>query len=376
MQYRRFGKTELITSVLTFGGMRIPGLGQDNATATLLRAVEVGINHIETARGYGESEELIGKAMPYLPREKLIITTKIGPTESADQMRRCLEESLTRLQVDYLDNFDLHGINTKEKLDLTLKKGGCLAAVRKAMDEGLVRHLGFSTHGPLEVILETLNTGEFESVNLHYYLFHQRNLAAVRRAAELDMGVFIISPTDKGGQLFNPPKELSQATAPYTPLQLNQRFLLSNPAVHTLSVGAARPQEFDAHLAMADQTGPLSEAEHALLARLQGRFLEKLGATYCSFCFECLPCPEKINIPEVLRLRNLTLALGMEEFGRYRYNLFEEAGEWHPGVKANKCTECGDCLPRCPLRLEIPKLLLETHALLSGEPRKRMWGEH
>ena len=81
----------------------------------------------------------------------------------------------------------------------------------------------------------------------------------------------------------------------------------------------------------------------------------------CTLCNECLPCPEKINIPEVLRFRNLLQAYDMEDYGKFRYNMFESEGHWFPGNFASKCTECGDCLPRCPERLEIPKLLFDTH---------------
>lgn len=374
MHYRRFGKTELEISVFTFGAMRIPGVSEDDAIQTILKGVELGINHLETARGYGSSEELLGKAMPHLKRDELVITTKIGPTQTADEMRRYVEESLQRMKIDRIDNFDLHGINTMESLEISTRKGGCLDAIRKCQDEGIIGAVGFSTHAPLEVILATINTGEFSSVNLHYYYFNQRNRAAVLRAYELDMGVLIISPTDKGGQLFNAPDRLRQLTKPYTPIQANHRWLLAQPQVTTLTLGAAYPSEFEEHLAMADNTGPWSEEEAAIFERLDRQF-GVLGADYCSQCFECLPCPENINIPEALRLRNLAVAFDMEQFGKYRYKMFEAAGHWFPGASADKCTSCGDCLPRCPEKLDIPRLLFDTHGRLSGEKGQRMWSE-
>lgn len=384
MQYRRFGRTNLRISVLTFGAMRIPfgdlspeerARAEENAFLTMKRALEVGVNHFETARGYGNSEHLIGMWLPHLPvrREQLIITTKIPPTQSADEMRRYIDESCQRMGISTIDNLDIHGINTYELLELSVRKGGCLDGIRRAMKEGLVRHLGFSTHAPLEVILDTMRTGEFESVNLHYYYFNQRNYPAIRLAEELDMGVLIISPTDKGGQLHNAPAKLREVTAPYTPIEINQRFLLSDPAVTTLTVGAGKPEEWDAHLRMADRVEPLTPQEQAILQRMDTTMKQTLGDTYCSYCFECLPCPEDIHIPEVLRLRNMAKAFDMVEFGRFRYNLFGNGGHWFPGVQADACTDCGDCLPRCPLKLNIPTLLRETHELLTGEPVKRLW---
>lgn len=88
--------------------------------------------------------------------------------------------------------------------------------------------------------------------------------------------------------------------------------------------------------------------------------LESLS-TRCTYCTECLPCPEGINIPEVLRFRNMLVAWDMKRFGKYRYNMIGTMGHWFPGEFASHCTECGDCLPRCPENLEIPRLLRETH---------------
>jgi len=392
MQTRRFGKTNLRTTVLTFGAMRIPpaadepeAAARERAFATLRRALDVGINHIETARGYGLSETFIGDAIQQrvIQREEFILTTKITPMETADEFRRALDDSLVRLRTDHVDVLDIHGINTDELLELTLRPGGTLQAVRRAMDEGLVGHLGFSTHGPLETIIRCIETNEFETVNLHYYFFNQRNRPAVELAAAKDMGVFIISPTDKGGQLFKAPAKLKALCAPRTPIEFNQRWLLAQPEVHTLSLGAATPEEFDAHLRGADQEGPLKSIESDVASRLQDA-LESLAPTYCSFCHECLPCPEDVHIPEILRLRNLALALDMVEFGRYRYGMFVRrdpetgeptggAGHWFPGRQGDWCTDCGKCLPRCPLKLDIPALLRDAHERLSGREGRRLW---
>jgi predicted aldo/keto reductase-like oxidoreductase len=373
MQYKRFGKTEMLFSVFSLGTMRYLE-SEENAIATIERALELGINHIETAKGYGKSEEFIGAAFRrglHQKRSSIYVTTKIPPTPDRRSMADLIKMSLDRLNLDYIDNFDIHGINTWEHYELVKNPDGCMAAVQGAVEEGIIRHVGFSTHAPLEIILATIDLDIFASVNLHYYYFNQRNLPAIELAHQKDMGVFIISPSDKGGMLYQPPQKLRELCAPFTPIYLNDRFLLSDPRVHTLSLGAANPTEFGDHAPAWDNIAPLSPAERAALHRLDEQF--RTLPDRCSQCFQCLPCPESINIPEVLRLRNLAVGFDMVEFGKYRYRMFENAGHWFPGKKANKCTDCGDCLPRCPENLDIPKLLRDTHDRLYTKEGKRLW---
>ena len=374
MRYRRFGKTNLPLSVFSLGTMRLASASA--ALQTVQRAIALGINHLETATGYGNSEQYLGEALRSslsVPRAQLYLTSKIPPTASADEMERTIDQSLERLGVNYLDALAIHGLNTEEHLAWVTAPNGCMKAVRKAVNDGRVRHIGFSTHGFLELILQAIATDQFEFINLHYTLFFQRNSAAIDLAQQKDMGVFIISPADKGGLLYTPSPMLEALCQPVSPLALNYRFLLSDSRITTLSVGAANPAELDLPLALADETGALSEMEVEALERLRVQQEIVLGSDRCSQCYACLPCPEGIHIPEVLRLRNLATAYDMTQYGEYRYRMFENAGHWFPGNKGNRCTTCGDCLPRCPESLNIPLLLQDAHKKLNGAAGRRLW---
>ncbi len=374
MRYRRFGKTNLSLSVFSLGTMRYLA-SPENAQKTIEKALSLGVNHFETARGYGKSEEYLGAALTQglpVPRSQIYITTKIAPTIDADSMGCYIDESLERLQLDYIDCLAIHGINTWEHLKL-VEGEGCMTAVQAAVKDGKVKHVGFSSHGSVELIAGAIATNLFEFASLHYYYFFQRNAAALELAKTNDLGIFIISPADKGGKLYTPPQTLIDLCYPFTPLELNYRFLLSDPRITTLSIGAATAEELIEPLKESDRTEPLTPAEIAACQRLEAQ-LDTIKPQKCSQCYACLPCPENINIPEILRLRNLAIAYDMRDYGSYRYTMLENAGHWFPGNKGNRCTTCGDCLPRCPEQLAIPALLADAHQKLEGSPRRRLWG--
>ena len=359
----------------------VPHEQQRNLEETVRRATALGINHIETARGYGSSERQLGQILPKFPRNDLIVQTKIGPHADPEQFTRDFEESLSRLQLDYVDLLAIHGINDRTTLEQSIRPGGCLAACRKLQHRGLARHIGFSTHGPTDIILQAIRSerdGGFDYVNLHWYYLFQKNWPAIEEATQRDMGVFIISPSDKGGMLYDPPTKLIELCRPLHPMVFNDLFCLSHPHVHTLSIGAARPTDFDLHM----EALPLIDRAKELLPPIIDCLREAMKSSVAADLLDPFSAglpewdntPGQVNLPVILWLLNLANAYDMVKYGQMRYNLLGSGGHWFPGQNAGNLDDQAitQALGDTPLARKVPELLRDAHQRLGKEPVKRL----
>ena len=268
MQYRRFGRTDRWLSTITLGGMR-----------------------------YHENWSE--------PRD-----------EPTPQMIDQCADILTRA-------FD-KGVNHIET-----RSGGPVEELLKMKQEGIIGDLGFSTHAPLEVFIDAIATDLFSFVNLHYYYFMQRNLGAVEYAAAKGLGVFIISPNDKGGKLYEPSKKLAKLCAPLTPIQFNARWCLANQNIHTLSFGLSEPSHIEEMMGIFPFTIPLSLADQKITQRMNEAQLKDPSSAWHGF--EFADDPSGINIPEILRMHRMWKCYDQTSFGEMRYNMFDENCEWFWG---------------------------------------------
>ena len=376
--------------VISCGGMRyqhkwedvpwkeVPKEGQENIERILARALELGIIHIETARGYGSSEMQLGFALKNVPRESYILQTKVAPEQDTKAFRNVFERSMKYLQQDYVDLFSLHGLNNRELIEHALRPGGCLEEAYKLKEEGRVKHIGFSTHASNEEIVETIERGDFEYVNLHWYLIAQLNAPAIEAAAKKDMGVFIISPNDKGGKLYDPPQKLRDLCFPLDPMAFNDLFCWAHPHVHTISCGASRPEDFDMHV---DALEYIDDAEAKIAPMLETIYAEvssQFGSDWLDTWHVGIPewdeIPNSINVKDTVRLWTWASALDLKAFGKWRYNMLGTADHWFPGktVSAFDKDAMLQALSKSPHAERIIKILEDADALFKDEPIKRL----
>ena len=351
MQYRRFGRTNLKIPVLSLGGMRFQkswdqldfsevSYEEQNKVENILDlATQYGLSHVETAKYYGTSEVQLGMCFKNTKKIPNIIQTKIPPNSDPEIFERDVLSSIEKLKVKKIDLLAIHGINTAEHLHQAIRDGGCIDILRNFQKENLIGSIGFSTHGKSSLIEKAISTNLFDYVNLHWYFINQENTKVINLANKHDLGVFIISPTDKGGHLHTPSRKMLEFCKPLHPIVFNDLFCLRNQNVHTLSVGIAKETDFVLHL---EAVSLLSESEKyvpKIINKLRQESINSLGLEWHLNWYRNLPSwensPGYINIPVLLWLSNLIDWLGMEGYARARYQLLGNGSHWFPGFNAN-----------------------------------------
>jgi len=337
---------------------------------------------VETARHYGSSERQLGALLTEVNDPQRLLQTKVPPQADADAFEAELATSLERLGVEHVPLLAIHGLNLPEHLEQTLRPGGCLEVVRRWQAAGRVGSVGFSTHGSLPLILEAIASDAFDYINLHWYFIRQDNHPAIAAAQAHDMGVFVISPTDKGGHLHSPSARLLELCAPLHPIVFNDLFCLRAPGVHTISVGAAQPQDLDRHVQALELLPQADALLPPILERLERARLQALGAEWLASWQRGLPAwqdtPGQINLPVLLWLHNLVQAWDLQSFARARYGLLGAGSHWFPGANADALdqgvseAELRQALVASPWADRIPGVLRELRSLVGGAPQQRL----
>ena len=176
----------------------------------------------------------------------------------------------------------------------------------------------------------------FSFCSLHLHYLDQSKITLAEQALKKGMGVLAISPADKGGRLYSPSDILLEASKPFHPLELAYRFLLAK-GITTLSLGATNKKDFEFANKLRNSCERLSTPEKNALNKIEELANKRLDSTKCEQCRSCLPCPNQIPIPEILRLRNISIGYGQLEFSKERYNLIGKAGHWWEEKNSSFC---------------------------------------
>ncbi len=352
---RRLGRTNFEASIVGFGGIPIQRRSMEEGVKIVQRAIEMGVNFIDTARAYEDSEDKIGEAIQGC-REGLLIATK-SHFRTKEEVAENIEESLRRLKIDRIDLLQIHSVDSEEDLARCLAEGGALEAMKESRRAGKVDYIGISGHQP-PVLIKALKTGEFDTVLARYNLIYDeadKELFAL--AQELDVGIIVMKPLE-GGSLAIPQEavQLQVADRATSTAEAALRFTLSNPRITTVIPGMGTIDEVQQDVPFGYVPQIMSAEEKT---QLQER-ARQVGFTFCTNCGYCLPlCPNEINIPEVFKLQVFYEQYGMKEYAREVYQQEHEA-------KVALCVDCTTCMERCPVELDIPTLLKEAHALLGS----------
>lgn len=361
MLKRRLGRTNFEASVIGFGGAPFIRPAWQEGPKAVRRAIELGVNIIETARAYGDSEAIIGEAIKGL-REHLFIASK-SHFRTKEEVVQSIDESLRQLQIDKLDLIQIHGVDTEEDLEMCLAKGGALKAMQEAKKAGKIDYIGISGHQN-KVLVKAIKTGEFDTVIATYNpLNHDAAQELFPLAIELDMGIMAMKPLD-GGLLALIPEavQFKVADRAICTAEAALRFALSNPQITTVLTGMVTVAEVDEDVPLGYVPQEMSTEEKRLLQERA----KSLIYTFCQGCGYCLPlCPVGIDIPRVFRLQVLLEQYGLEQYARHAYHGYGYGGGFKAQVAL--CTDCQACMERCPSQLDIPSLLKKADAILSSD---------
>ncbi|MDD2554303.1 MAG: aldo/keto reductase [Desulfotomaculaceae bacterium] len=335
MEYRTLGKTGLRVSATGFGGIPIQRVSAVEAATIVNKALDLGINFFDTARGYTDSEEKLGAVLKLRREEAVVVTKSMARTK--ETMAADIRKSLDTMGLDYIDLYQLHNVKNRKELDRILGPDGALAALLEAKKAGLIRHIGITGHLK-DFLAETLQLEAIETVQFPFNAVETVGVPPLlERAAEKGTGVIVMKPL-AGGALTNS--------------SLALRYILAH-TVTTVIPGMDSLEQVEANAAIGSAPLPLTADEKKTL----DEEVNTLGGAFCRRCEYCKPCSQRIDIPTIFLLD-----------GYYtRYNLQDWARERYQGLKSkvDACADCGECEERCPYDLPIRRMLTEAAARLT-----------
>ena len=370
MQYTQYGQTGLRVSRFGLGCMRFPKDVRE-AVDMVRYAIDHGVNYLDTAYVYPDSEVTTGKALAGGYREKIVLATKspVWLMKRYEDYEKYLDEELKRLHTDTIDVYLLHCL-TPENWE-TVKRTDGLRFLDRMAEKGKIRHRAFSIHSTYEHYLEVANAYDWEMAQIQLNILdehRQAGLAGVRHAAGKKMATVVMEPLRGGSLVNNVPPEVQALVEQYPEkrslVEWCFRWLYNLPEVTLILSGTSSMAQLQENLRIFEnaQSGVMSEKDLSLIAEITDRF-EARRTIGCTGCRYCMPCPSGVAIPDVFSTFNRYLLTARTPADReaYRRDLLEK------GTGGDRCVACGACAKHCPQTLDIPKLLKDVHQEMIGE---------
>ncbi|MBW6515349.1 MAG: aldo/keto reductase [Candidatus Cloacimonetes bacterium] len=363
MQYRKMPNSPDFISSLGFGCMRFPTnsegkIDEEKSLEMLHYAYKKGINYYDSAWAYhnGESEPLLGKFITEVDRKKIYVATKLPCwlIKSREDMDEYLNKQLERLQTDYIDYYLLHSLNKKSWSEM--QKHGVIDFLERAKADGKIRFAGFSFHDhyPIFAKITKAYDWDFTQIMLNYLDTHyQAGLRGYRLAMEKGMGVISMEPL-RGGKLVTPiPAEVEKiwkkSRFDRKAVDRALRWLWNLEGVTIVLSGMSSMNQLQENIHLVDQchVNELDEDELQIYKKARREYIKRIVIP-CTECRYCLPCPAGVGIPFVLGMYNEAIMFNDKE--RHKKEYFSFLPE---AMRADKCTRCGECLPKCPQKIKI-----------------------
>lgn len=331
MEKRILGRTNFEVSSVGIGGIPIQRVDKETALDIIREALNQGMNFIDTARGYRESEELIGHAVSALGREKFILATK-SMSRNYEGMIEEVKLSLSNLKTNYIDLYQLHNVRAMEDFHNVMGDNGAVRALKEFKEKGIIKEIGISSHGP-EVLDAAIDSGEFSTIQFPYNAIERQGEPLFEKAKKNNIGVIIMKPM-AGGALTNG--------------ELAVRFILENPNITVVIPGMDSVEQVLENARPGRDKRPLTDNErHALEEEAKS-----LGSQFCRRCGYCAPCTVGIDIPSIFVIDSYFTRYNLQDWAVTRFKNMDP--------KANDCIECGECEKRCPYDLPIIEMLSEV----------------
>ena len=345
MLYRELGRTGLKVSAIGLGCAQLGSSRTEYAVELVQRAIQLGVNYIDVSRSYRDAEIKVGLALKG-QRSKVVVSTKTGAKTRGGAWQH-IQESLARLQTDYVDNCHLHGLYEEDDLQTRLGPGGALEALIEAKEQGLVHHIGCTSHTSSRVLIRALQQFDFEVILVPMNIVEREPLdELIPLCHERGVGVTIMKPVATG----------------LLPPRLALKWLLNQP-ITTAVPGATTWEELEENASVGCQDYTLTDEEQAHVEELRAQ----LEQVRCRICGRCMPCPQEIGISTILGtdvMYDHYRTMGAESFRVFSWSreaIVQDLIVREKRIAAiESCTRCGDCESKCPYGLPVIDMLQDV----------------